>query len=175
MSRSVSSSEATESDAKISPKAYAAFVGQIELEAIWLNDAKVRNHQGPNAPERSSIRVDMEARCEDREGGFRAYCQYKVRVKAGNAPALNVDVTFGLDFSSVQPMTEEIFAIFSDVNLPINTWPYLREYVATTMGRMNWTAFTLPTFKRGTGQSSRAPRKAARATRVPASSDAKKE
>ena len=111
----VSRAETAERDVKISPKAYAAFVGQIELEAIWLNEARVRNHQGPDAPERSSIRVDMDAKCEDREGGFRAYCQYKVRVKTGNAPALDVDVTFGLDFSSAQPMTEEVFAIFSDV------------------------------------------------------------
>lgn len=166
-SKPLADSTSTESAARISPKAYAAFVGEIELEAIWLNDARVRNHQGPDAPERSNIRVDMDARWEDHQGGFRTYCQYKVRVKAGNTPSLDVDVTFGLDFSSGQPMTEEIFAIFSDVNLPVNTWPYLREYVATTMGRMNWTAFTLPTFKRGTERTSRAPRtSAARAARA---------
>ena len=50
-----------------------------------------------------------------------------------------------------EPMTEGIFAVFQDVNLPVNTWPYLREFLAATTGRMNWITFTLPALKRGAG------------------------
>ncbi|MHB8576340.1 MAG: hypothetical protein ACYDCQ_13525 [Dehalococcoidia bacterium] len=66
-------------------------------------------------------------------------------------PLAEINAVFALDFTSPLPMTNTIFPIFSENNLPVNTWPYLREFVSTTLGRMNWTPFTLPALKRGVG------------------------
>ncbi|HEY7031323.1 MAG TPA: hypothetical protein VH482_08360 [Thermomicrobiales bacterium] len=134
---------------------YAGFIGQIELREIWLRSAQVANHHGPAAPERVAIGVDSTASCEALPGGFRAVHTYRLRADSGETPGLEIEVSFALDFDSKQPMTDPIFEVFAEYNLPVNSWPYLREYVATTVGRMGWLPFTLPALKRGTRPLSR--------------------
>ena len=46
-------------------------------------------------------------------------------------------------------MSEELFTVFQEVNLPVNTWPYLRSFLADGLGRMGWPPMTLPAFKTG--------------------------
>lgn len=154
--RTTSQATAVDENA-ISPEEYAGFISQIELQTIWLSEMRVRNHCGPEAPERNSIHISRKVRWEPTPDGFRAFCQYRVRFRSEDEPSLDLDVTYGLDFSSSDPMTDDIFVIFREVNLPVNTWPYLREFVSTTMGRMSWVPFTLPAFKTGIGPSSRRP------------------
>jgi preprotein translocase subunit SecB len=137
----------------VSPAAYAAFIGQLDLVDIWLQTARVVNHYGPRTPEGASLalesRTNYEAGAEDIEG-FEVAQTYVARFERGDVTYAEIEVTFGLLFSSKQPMTETLFKVFSDVNLPVNTWPYFREYIAATLGRMGWTPFTLPALKRGT-------------------------
>ncbi|MBL0171693.1 MAG: hypothetical protein IPP90_13395 [Gemmatimonadaceae bacterium] len=44
-------------------------------------------------------------------------------------------------------MTDAIFAEFERVNLPLNTWPYFREFLQSTLVRAGWPPFVLPAFK----------------------------
>ena len=87
---------------------------------------------------------------EARPGGFRGFDRAHVLLEAAGVAYAELEVTFGLDFASEEPLTEDLFAVFGEVNLPVNTWPYLREFISTTMGRMGWRPFTLPALKRGT-------------------------
>jgi hypothetical protein len=133
----------------ISPEDYAAFIGQIELRSIWLQAARVENYHGPHTPEQAIFRLDSHARWELQSTGFRVLHTHKVDVEATDAQLAILEVTFGLDFDSRAPMSDAIFAIFEEVNLPVNTWPFLREFVSTTVGRMGWLPFTLPALKQG--------------------------
>ncbi len=139
----------TREAAKVSPTDYATFIGQIELTNIWLESSRVTNQHGPTAPEQASLAISNQARFEPAADGFNAYQGYRVRFDESDAVLAEIEVTFGLRFRSAQPMTDEIFAIFREVNLPVNTWPYLREYISTTMGRMGWMPVALPALKRG--------------------------
>lgn len=137
----------------VSREAYAAFIGQLALADIWLHEAKVTNQHGPHSPKRAKFRFSSEVGWEARPGGFRAFDRAHVFIEdAKDAQVLyaELEVTFGLDFASEMPLTEDLFAVFGEINLPVNTWPYLREFVSTTMGRMGWRPFTLPALKRGT-------------------------
>lgn len=141
------------SDLKISPADYAAFIGQIELIDLWLQSSNVENRYGPERPDQAGLGISTESRFEPFEDGFRgfdAYHRYQVRVERDGDILAEVEATFGVRFRSDQPMTPDIFDVFAEVNLPVNTWPYFREFLSTTMGRMGWTPFTLPAFKRGT-------------------------
>lgn len=131
------------------PDAYADFIGQIHLQAVWLVSAKIENRAGPETPEHVTIRVEDAARWEPTENGFRAFMDYRIRLLGGTKVLASFAVTYAVDFASRQPLTEQFFRPFSEVNLPVNTWPYLREFVSTSLGRMNWTPFTLPALKRG--------------------------
>ncbi len=133
-----------------SPKEYAEFIGQIELRNIWLVEATAKNHFGPHTPTQAVFRfASTDATWENASSGFRVKHCYELRIESEDEMLAEVDVTFGLEFESSQPITDDIFKIFKDVNLPVNTWPYLREFIATTTGRMGWAPFTAPTFKSG--------------------------
>ena len=133
----------------ISPEEYSAFVRQIELREIWLREAHVTNNAGPQTPEQSTLSFDTRARWEPAADGFRAFHQYRVAFETADELLAEIEVTFGVEFSSSDPLTDEIFDVFQEVNLPVNTWPYLREFVATSMSRMGWVPFTIPAFKTG--------------------------
>lgn len=133
----------------VSPAAYSDFIAQIRLERIWLLSAKVENRAGPDTPEHASLQIQDSTRWEPRERGFRAVTAYRVRITADRRVLASIEVTYAVDFASQEPMTDPVFATFGEVNLPVNTWPYLREFLATTFGRMNWMPVTLPALKRG--------------------------
>lgn len=134
----------------LSPEAYATFISQIELEAIWLVAGHVDNRTGQRSPRHAEVVVSESAQWQSAGGGFDIQHQYSLHFRDAGQELALIDVTFGLHFASAQPMTEETFAVFRAVNLPINTWPYLRAYVADITGRMAWLPFTLPALKRGT-------------------------
>lgn len=133
----------------VSPERYAAFIGQIELAAVWLQAARVVNHRGPEAPAEPEVEVAAEAQLSPLPTGFRCYHTYRVRVLAAADLAAELEATFGVDFRAPAPPSPELFALFQTYNLPVNTWPYLRALLADVLGRMNWLPLTLPALKRG--------------------------
>ena len=134
----------------IDPAIYNAFIGQIELTSIWLSSSSIENPSGPGSPGEVSIDIAGNARWESVEDGLVAFHAYDVTFKESDSKVAGISVTFGLEFKSEQAMTEELFAVFQEVNLPVNTWPYLRAFLADALGRMGWPPPTLPAFKTGT-------------------------
>jgi len=135
---------------KVDPKAYGAFIEQIELEDLWLQSAAIENRYGPNMPEPGRVSIDhRDSRWEPTDKGFRAFLGYQINILDDDQIYASVAITYGLEFASADPMSDEYFKVFSDRNLPINTWPFLREFFYTTLGRMGWVSLTLPTLKVG--------------------------
>ena len=159
------------------PEEYAAFIGQIELEAVWLGEAHVFNAFGPGldnepvgmyteeggedargpGPGRpvatdvsTDVAVESSAGWSPYQDGFHAWYQYGLQINRSDGAPIEIEVVFGLRFRSERPMTSPIFELFKEVNLPVNTWPFLREFVHSMTGRMGWTPITLPALKRGT-------------------------
>jgi hypothetical protein len=132
-----------------SPGEYATFISQIELVAVWLHQARVENHVGPEQPGQLKISVQSQARWDSTSDGFVAYHEYAVRLDHGENPAAVLDVTFAARYTSGMSMTDAIFNVFQHTSLSLNTWPYLREFIASMLGRMNWLPFAIPAFKLG--------------------------
>ncbi len=133
----------------IDPAIYGAFIGQIELSSIWLASSSVENSAGPGNPSEGSVDVAASAHWEPAEDGFVAFHAYDVKIEVNDSKAAGISATFGLEFKSEQAMSEDLFTVFQDVNLPVNTWPYLRSFLADSLGRMGWPTLTLPAFKAG--------------------------
>lgn len=148
LTRAIAPTQSTEEE-PFDPHAFADFIGQIRLQGIWLSSAKVVNKVGPVTPEHVAIGIDDSSTWKPQEWGFRALTEYRIRLTDNRKLLATVDASFAVDFASGQPMTDSIFNTFGEVNLPVNTWPYLREFLASSFGRMNWTPFTLPALKRG--------------------------
>ncbi|HTE87079.1 MAG TPA: hypothetical protein VK821_20400 [Dehalococcoidia bacterium] len=136
----------------LSPDEYGSFIGQIELEEIWLGHAEVENAKEPGSPLKTAeVAVGSGADWTPDERGFRARHRYTLDISDGDEDWGSIRLEFNLRFRSQAPMTDDIFDTFKDVNLPVNTWPYLREFVASMTGRMGWAQLTLPALKRVEG------------------------
>lgn len=128
---------------------YSDFISQIELRNIWLSSAVMRNYSGPSVPEDVQLSIEDQAKFDLIESGFICTQFYHALASFGGNDAFQIDFELKLQFDSSQVLTGPLFEIFSEVNLPLNAWPYFREFVASSVGRMGWQPFTLPALKRG--------------------------
>ena len=89
----------------------------------------------------------MTAKYENRDGKIEVFNRYNVRVlEKGKELKAKLSVTFCVTYNSKIPMTDELFEEFKDSNLPLNTWPYFREFVHSGVLRMGWPPFIAPIF-----------------------------
>ena len=133
----------------VTPETYNTFLQGLELKRVRLVAARVEANVDHPAPSETEIRAEYERDFKNDEGGFEAFASYRlefVKIETGEVQGV-VEATFGLQFDSPEPMREDVFEIFGELNLKVNSWPYAREYVQTNMGRMDWPGFTLPLMK----------------------------
>lgn len=148
MNSSTEDDEQSDDPVAVSAGQYVAFIQQLQLERIWLKSAKVTNSSGGSTPQSASVMLNESHGWNDLETGFLVSHKYIADFRNDkNRKLAKVDVEFGLSYRSEEPMTDDIFAIFSENNLPLNSWPYFREYLSSTVSRMGWLAFTLPARK----------------------------
>lgn len=134
---------------KLTPEAYGRFIGQIELEKIWVQSAQMSLMEGRVLPPEGNIEINSTTKgWRLTDEGFEATHAFDLEALAKGKRLISIAVTFGLRYRSTTPMTNAIFADFS-FNLNVNTWPYLREFVAGMVGRMGWEPLTLPLLKVG--------------------------
>lgn len=132
---------------------YTTFIQGLELHQIGLVDARVENRVGPG-PDGPTV-VDVQSRSNYRQegaGGDRgliAFQDFLLTYRHDDTDLGVLQVMFGVAYRIADPVDDDIWAIFRERNLPVNVWPFLREYVSTTLGRMGWTAHLLPAFKDG--------------------------
>jgi hypothetical protein len=136
-----------------SPEEYAEFIRGIELLDVRLVSSESRSSAyRPEAPElKLLVRYGSDiARVNSAEGyAFEAYPRLRVDARQGSddEPAGHVEVRYGLRYKSELKPTDGFLEIFSNVNLQVNAWPYLREYVQQAITRFGWTPLVLPTLK----------------------------
>ncbi len=133
----------------VAPEVYNRFLGQLTLVRVRLVACSVETYTDYPKPAQTGIEVAYQSSFEPTEGGFEALAHYEVRFNDTQSKEVQAVImaTYGLAFASEEVMKDEIFVIFGDLNLQMNVWPFMREFVLTSMGRMDWPAFTLPLLK----------------------------
>jgi len=138
----------SKSPKQVDPNNYNAFIETLELVNLRLVDAAVQ----ANIPKPSG---ELEAKLSDEysfvlvEEGFEAYASYKLFFYRESQLFARLEATFGLMYAS-QATSEEIeqnFELFKQASLPLNAWPFAREFFHNMLGRMGWPPFTLPLLK----------------------------
>lgn len=134
--------------------AYAAFIEGVELQHIWLIGADIQNLAGPERPEQLRVKItDHDPEKQTFEDHFVVRAPFRVRFEGAESNLLaEITATFGLEYRSTTEPTESIWAIFAAHNVPLNVWPFFREFVSSTTGRMGWSNLTLPALKRVRGE-----------------------
>lgn len=84
---------------------------------------------------------------------LRVVVKYRLRATRGGprsrTPAIGIRATFELFYllpSELAPTPTEISA-FCKTNVLLNSWPYWREFVQSTISRMNLPPLTIPLFR----------------------------
>ena len=129
------------------PERYNAFISQIELQRLWVEKATIANNVGAKRLDDPTLDIKTSPSYEAVPSGFKALQTYTITVTEGTATAGKIEVTFAIEYSSKLKLTESLFSVFREINLPLNTWPYLRSFVAESFGKMGWAPHTLPAFK----------------------------
>lgn len=130
--------------------AYGEFVAGLELTHIWLVSAEIRNNTGPMRPETVHVSAEgVDTSLSISPGGFFAHQKFEVTFveDAAAEPSASIQVEFGLAYTTEIELTDTLSETFITWNLPLNVWPYFREFVASMTGRMGWDNYTMPAFK----------------------------
>lgn len=129
-------------------KDYNNFVTQIEIANIRLVSAQVKILDYSYFPASTKVNWRMRATYEKAEEQFNICHRYNVTIadKETNEAKAKISVAFQVVYSSKIPINDDLFTIFKVRNLPLNTWPYLREFVHNTTMRMGWPPFIAPSY-----------------------------
>ncbi len=129
-------------------KEYNNFVKQIEVDDIRIVSAQVNILDYSYFPSSAEVKWRTKASYEKVEEQFNVFHRYNVTIwdKEMKEAKAKISVTFLVSYSSKIPISDDLFTIFKVRNLPLNTWPYLREFVHNTTMRMGWPPFIAPTY-----------------------------
>jgi hypothetical protein len=127
---------------------YNKFIKQIDIVDIRLISAKVENVNLTSSIT-SENKVRMKTYYKNNKGKIDVYHHYYLTVKDTEAKktVAKLSVLFNVVYSSQIDMNGEIFNIFNAYNIPLNTWPYFREFTQGMFARMGCLGEIAPTFK----------------------------
>lgn len=130
-------------------KEYNSFIQQLDISNIRIVSAKFEVLDINTSDTKKIINCRLKSWHGNKEGEFDAYQRYNVTVKDDITSKLlaKLSVTFCVTYSSEMPMNDNIFGIFEELNLRLNTWPYFREFAHDCFARMGWLGIIAPTYK----------------------------
>ncbi len=134
---------------KLSREEYNSIINGMELQELFLIKGNFYLNS-EHLAEKSSVNINTSAVLEkiDEEKSIVIHkYELKVSDKDSKKNLLKINANYKLVFFTEKKFSEEFFEVFKNANLPINTWPYFREYVNNITFRMNLPPLTLPLFK----------------------------
>ena len=127
---------------------YRKFIEQIDITDIRIVAAQIDVIDHAYSPSLAEVRWRVSASFEHIKNGFNISHRYNVTVKDKKTKEnkARISVTFLVSYSSKIPINDDLFNIFKERNLPVNTWPYFREFVHNSIIRVGWSSFIAPVF-----------------------------
>ncbi|MFC2020599.1 hypothetical protein ACFLU1_02220 [Chloroflexota bacterium] len=136
--------------AKVSkvPEGYNDFISQVDMVTINVLSADMKQSGCDELPEKYRIGIKMKARFEnnEEESKFDIIQTYALTMRdiKQKKNVAKLSVTFCVVYSSDIPMTEKYMDVFVNTNLPLNTWPYFREFSHNNLARMGFIDVVAP-------------------------------
>ena len=137
---------------RISPEKYGEILKDLKFNSIYLKEANFfidREYYFIN--EKIELKISDEAEFQKKkEGTIDVFHNYKLHAFAidSESKLLSIECNFCLNFTSKKEFSSEFFEVFKDINMPINSWPFFREFVFNATSRMNIPPLTIPLIKR---------------------------
>ena len=134
---------------KIKPELYRKILEGIELQNIYLKsfDGEINLDIFPKSP---IVNISSKADFTTKNENHVQICQkwnIVAKDKSSESKFLSMSVTYCLVLYSRNEFTKDFFDIYEKTSLPINVWPFVREFVNSMTARMNIPPLTLPLLK----------------------------
>lgn len=133
---------------RVKPEKYNRFLKGLELRSIYLKrgmaDFKTESFDVVQKPA-MKIRGSSTYRMM-KQKKLRIEDNYilTIRRKGQHQTDIKMECCFVLLFDTQEKMTDDVFEIFSTINLPLNTYPYFREFVHSFTSRLGLPSLVLP-------------------------------
>ena len=128
-------------------KDYNSFIRGLDIKDIRLISATIENIERSYMPSEAVIKWRIASSYENKENRIEVIHRYNVRVLEKDIDLkAKIKVVFCVTYESKTPMNDDYFERFKTRNLPLNTWPYFREYIHNSLSRMGWPSFVAPAF-----------------------------
>lgn len=134
--------------ARVTAAVYNEFIAGVDLHSIRLAGADIRARAAP-ARKKLLPAIRESSRFENHEDHVVVIHEltFSGTYKDQTEPAVSIRAEFEVRYASSVRMTDAIFLEFQRRNLPLNTWPYFREFVHAALARTGWPVFVLPVYK----------------------------
>lgn len=137
------------------PEAYQTFLQEVELRGARLVACEVSTSQMVHDPAQVAYEIDVETRFDRFEEGFEAIqdctIHFFVPEREEDVPVSRIQVAYGFgyecSFEEEEYEFDAYLHIFEQVSLPVNAWPFIRQFVHDITQRMNWPPLMLPLLK----------------------------
>lgn len=133
---------------KVSPKSYNKFIDGLDLLEIKLAYSESQAEEDFSLPAEVETEDSKDYK-QLEEGKFIVTHEYKLKTieKGKKKAGLKINAIYKLIYQSEIPITDEIFEVFSEISLPLHTWPYFRQFVHEMTSRMGLPPLTLDLLK----------------------------
>lgn len=133
---------------KISSEKYREILDGLELKNILMSDLKAAiKHE--LFSEGLTVSIKDSSIYENKEDEVIVRNTYRLTARNKEKKiALKIEATFILVFETKEKITDNFFEVYQKISLPLNVWPFFREFVNSTTARMNIPPITLPLLKR---------------------------
>ncbi len=131
-----------------SVRKYNDFLRQLEIESIRIVSARVEALDYSYSPSSAEVKWRTASWYKEDEGGFSVFHRYNATIRdmETETDKAKISVTFCVVYSSRISITDDLFSVFRKLNLPLNTWPYFREYLHSATSRLGWAPFVAPLY-----------------------------
>ncbi|HEX2210251.1 MAG TPA: hypothetical protein VHG93_21420 [Longimicrobium sp.] len=139
--------------AAVPDEEYRAFVAGLQVVGVRFAKAAVYAPAIyiPDASRRPRFTITRDARYLNFAQGFTATMVFHFRGWWTDEPTSGVSAEAEVEVLYRSPvlMSDDLFQRFKEGHLPGHTWPYLREFLHSALGRTGWPIYTLPLFAPG--------------------------
>ncbi len=134
---------------------YNEFITGLEITQVYLLTSNTERFGFPDTDKKLIFDIpdtSGELVRFDNNSGFLARLPHTIdllEVGSDNSTErfASISVTFEVHYRTKKPITDEIFEIFRVLNLGMNLWPYVREFVQSTTLKMGLPGLVLPAAK----------------------------
>jgi len=130
---------------------YNALIGGLQLANVRLASAEI---SAPTIYVHDSSRklaadIETESTYFVIDSGFvvKAVLRFVGRYPDEESAKVTVSIGLELVYVTSETMDDDIFGEFERRNLPLNAWPFFREFLQNALARTTWPVYTLPAFK----------------------------